>query len=247
MIAAPDLTEVKLTREAAVARLTFARPTSLNALSPDLISQALAATESVAASDARVLVLAGEGRSFSAGVDLKSTAQNPDFRGEAVRRFSDEARRLAVLFETMPQVVIARVAGHCFTGGLELALACDLIVAAEDAVFCDTHAKLGMRPGWGLSQRLPRRIGQMRAREMSFTARRVGAAEALALGLVLEVAPLVELDARIEALATAIIANDAAAIAAYKTLYRACETHTLDDGLAFEATTRFPRKIPSQT
>jgi enoyl-CoA hydratase/carnithine racemase len=236
------LTEVRLTQDGPIARLTLARPQSLNALSPELISQALAAAEAVAASDARVLVVTGEGRSFSAGVDLKTTAQNPEFRGEAVRRFSDEARRLALLFETMSQVVIARVTGHCFTGGLELALACDLIVAADDAVFCDTHARLGMRPGWGLSQRLPRRIGQMRAREMSFTARRVGAAEAKALGLVLEVAPLAELDARIEALASAIVANDVASIAAYKTLYRASETHTLDEGLAFEATTRFPRK-----
>jgi enoyl-CoA hydratase/carnithine racemase len=143
---------VRLSRDGAVARLTFTRPQSLNALSPQLIDEALRAVQEVAASDARVLVVAGEGRSFSAGVDLKAAAA-PEFRGEAARRFSEQARELARLLETMPQATIARVTGHCFTGGLEIALGCDFIVASSDAVFCDTHARLGLRPGWGLSQR----------------------------------------------------------------------------------------------
>ena len=239
------LTTVRLERNGSVARLTFARPGSLNALSPTLISEALLVAQTVAASDARVMIVAGEGRSFSAGVDLKATAGDPDFHGEAARRFSEEARELAKLLETMPQATIARVTGHCFTGGLEIALACDLIVAADDAIFCDTHAKLGLRPGWGLSQRLPRRIGAMKAREVSFTARRVSAGEALAMGLVLDVVPLEGLDARIEALAAAICEMEPVSIGAYKTLYRASETHTLDDGLAFEASARFPR--PNRT
>src|SRR5271169_4568714 len=99
---------VRFSREGAVARLTFARPHQLNALSPRLIEEALQITEAVAASDARVLVLAGEGKSFSAGVDLKAAAAT-GFGGEAARKFSDQARQLVRLLETMPQATIARV------------------------------------------------------------------------------------------------------------------------------------------
>jgi enoyl-CoA hydratase/carnithine racemase len=235
-----ELSCVRFARNGEVARLTFARPQSLNALSPQLIDEALRVAQAIAVSDVRVLVVAGEGRSFSAGVDLKATA-DPAFRGEPARRFSEQARELARLLETMPAATIARVTGHCFTRGLEIALGCDLIIAAHDAIFSDTHAKLGLRPGWGLSQRLPRRIGAMKARELSFTARRVEAAEALALGLVTDVVRLAQLDQRIDALAAAIVANDPASIAAYKALYRASETMGLEEGLAFEATARFPR------
>jgi enoyl-CoA hydratase len=231
---------VRFSREGAVARLTFSRPHQLNALSPRLVEEALQIVEAVASSDARVLILAGEGKSFSAGVDLKAAAAT-GFGGEAARKFSVQARQLVRLLETMPQATIARVTGHCFTGGLEIALGCDFIVAADDAIFCDTHAKLGLRPGWGLSQRLPRRIGTLRAKEMSFTARRVSAREALVIGLVLDVVRLESLDSRIAELADGIVAMEPTSITAYKELYRAAETHTLDDGLEYEATARFPR------
>ena len=248
---AEPLACVRFSRDAWVARLTFARPKSLNALSPQLIDEALRVVESVAASDARVLILAGEGKSFSAGVDLKATA-SPDFRGDVARQFSVKARHLVRLLETMPQATIARVTGHCFTGGLEVALGCDFIIASDDAIFCDTHAKLGIRPGWGLSQRLPRRIGVMKAKEMSFTARRVLAAEALAMGLVLDVVRLAALDEHVNRLATTIADMEPTSIAAYKTLYRASETLTLDGGLDYEANARFPRsgrplRLPEKT
>jgi len=237
---AEALTCVRYSRDGEVARLTFARPESLNAFSPRLIEEALNVTEAVAVSDARVMIVAGEGRSFSAGVDLKAAAAT-NFGGDAARKFSVQARQLARLLETMPQATIARVTGHCFTGGLEIALGCDFIVASDDAIFCDTHAKLGLRPGWGLSQRLPRRIGTLRAKEMSFTARRISAREALVIGLVLDVVSLDSLDSRIAELADAIVAMEPTSIAAYKALYRAAETHTLDHGLEYEATARFPR------
>ena len=230
-----DLQQVRFRREGEVAVLTLARPQALNALSPTLIAEALRIVEAAAASDARVLVIEGEGRSFSAGVDLKAVTA-PDYTPDVRKAFSENARRLCVLLESMPQPVIARVTGHCFTGGLELALACDFILASDDAVFCDTHAKLGMHSGWGLSQRLPRRIGPQRARELSFTARRVSAAEAVQLGLILDAVPADRLDARVAALVEAILPNSADAVAAYKTLYRKAQTTTLDEGLAFEAT-----------
>ena len=231
--------EVRLDRDGPIARLVFARPQALNALSPTLIAEALQVAEDVATSDARVLIVAGDGKAFSAGVDLKAST-SADYTRDVARRFSEQARALALRFETMPQAAIAQVQGYCFTGALELALGCDLIVAADDTVFCDTHGKLGLRPGWGLSQRLPRRIGGQRAREMSFTARRIGAEEAVRIGLALEAVPRAALDARVRELALQIAEMNPDSIAAYKALYRAAEAG-LDEGLAFETSYRRPR------
>ena len=235
--------QVQYAREGHVAHLTFNRPRQLNALSPILIEEALDLAKDIAESDARVLIISGRGKSFSAGVDLKAVSI-PGYTRETAKRFSEQARELACLFETMKQATIAQVSGYCFTGGLELALACDLIVASNDAVFCDSHAKLGLRPGWGLSQRLPRRIGVMRAKEMSFTGRRVTAAEAASMGLILESLPAWGLQGRIAELADQIALSSANSIAAYKALYRRAQTLGLDDGLAFETEFRGPR--PSQ-
>lgn len=235
-----EYSQIRVSVDGAVARLWFARPDSLNALSPTLLAESLDATRRIAASDGRVLVIGGEGdKAFSAGLDLK-VVTSPDYTPETGKRLSDDARALARLFETMPQVTIARVHGYCFTGGLELALGCDLIVAAEEANFVDTHAKIGIRPIWGLSQRLPRRIGSQRAREMSFTARKVGGREAADIGLAMTAVPLAELDRHIDALAASITANSRDAVAAYKHLYRIAENYPLDHGLDYEAVADLP-------
>lgn len=233
-------TQISLDCSGPIARLNFERPESLNALSPTLLKEALDAARKVASSDARVLIVSGAGeKAFSAGLDLKVITA-ADYTPEVGRLLSDDARALARLFETMPQVTIARVQGYCFTGGLELALGCDLIVASENAAFLDTHAKLGIRPIWGLSQRLPRRIGGQRAREMSFTARRIGAGEAVEIGLALKAVPAGELDAAIDELAGTIAGNSRDAVAAYKHLYRAAENMPLDQGLDYEAIADLP-------
>ena len=235
-----QLTEVGFRREGEVAYLTLRRPEQLNALSPTLIGEALAVVKDVADTDARVLVLSGEGKAFSAGVDTKIGLSDA-FTPEVSKRFSEEARELIVQLETIPQVTIAKVRGYCFTGGLEVALGCDLMYASDDAEFCDTHAKIGLRPGWGLSQRLPQRIGVMRAREMSYTGRRVSAQEALRIGLVTDVAPADQLDARVEEAVKQIVANKWYSIANYKALYRASQNHGLDEGMGYEAAYQAPR------
>jgi enoyl-CoA hydratase len=229
---------VVFSRTGEIARLTFNRPDKLNALSSDLISKALEISEAVVHSDARVLIVSGAGRAFSAGVDLKAVS-SPSYGPEDAKRFSDNARRLALCWEAAPQAVIAKVSGYCFTGGLELALACDFILAAENAMFSDTHAKLGLRPGWGLSARLPRRIGVQRARELSFTARRVSAKEAVNMGLILDAIPADDLEDRVLALANQIIANSRGSIAAYKDLYVMSQNLPLDQGLKFEARSNY--------
>jgi enoyl-CoA hydratase/carnithine racemase len=229
-----DLKQVLFDVDGPRATLTFNRPDQLNALSPTLIAEALAVSKHVAGRpDIRVMIVRGNGRAFSAGVDLKAL-QSPEFAGETAASFGPNARELALTWETMPQPVIARVAGYCFTGGLEIALGCDFIVCSDDSQFCDTHAKLGFVPAWGLAARLARRIPLQNAKEMSYTARRVGAAEAKALGLVLDSVPIDQLDARVDALADSIVQLSGGSVAAYKDLYRRAQNSFLDQGVAHE-------------
>jgi enoyl-CoA hydratase/carnithine racemase len=114
---------------------------------------------------------------------------------------------------------ICRIQGHCYTGGLELALGCDLLVAGASARFGDTHAQWGLVPVWGMSVRLPERVGRSRARELSYTARRIDAATAKAIGLVDRCVPDDELDATVAALAAELVAASPGSQRIYKRLY----------------------------
>jgi enoyl-CoA hydratase/carnithine racemase len=228
------------TRDDAVVTLTLSRPAALNAITPGMLVDLGDALEAVAADRAvRVVVLTGEGRAFSSGVDLKSLDGAP-LPGGAVGDLLDvPARRVLDLLTTMPQLAVAKVNGHCFTGALELVLACDLVVAADEATFGDTHATWGLRPTWGMSQRLPRLVGVTRARELSYTARRFSGTEAAAWGLAARSVPRDELDAAVAALVEQVLRNSAGALAAYKDLYRAALGGDLTTGLAYEASTTY--------
>src|SRR5690606_10846676 len=157
-----------------LAVLTLNRPEVLNALSPALFVELRSHLDALASATDRIgcVMLAARGRSFSAGNDLKAIQA-----GETAPSRHFQAETLDAL-EQLPQPVIAAVQGHCYTGALELALACDLIVAAEDAKFADTHGRWGMSPTWGMSQRLPRRIGLTAAKAMMFSGRVVSGGEA---------------------------------------------------------------------
>jgi len=234
-----DTAQIRVERDGAIGRLSFARPASLNAITPILLEEAIQAIDELAVDDSvRVIVLSGEGRAFCAGVDLK-VMSSPGITGDDIERFNVLARRFTARIEAIAQPVIARIHGACMTGGLEIALACDLMIVADEAMFGDTHASLGLYPKWGLSQRLPRRIGDQRARELSYTGRRIDGREAAAIGLALRSVPMAELDAAVDALASSIARNSAGAVAAYKALFREAQQRTLDDGLAFEAAARF--------
>jgi enoyl-CoA hydratase len=237
---ADDFTQIEFRREGAAAYISLNRPDKLNAITPTLVNECIAATEQVAAdSDARVLVVSGNGgRAFSAGVDIK--ANTLDVQGsDALKQYSARARQLIGLWETMPQITIARIDGYCFTGGLELALGCDLLVCSDRSQFCDTHAKLGFKAGWGLARRLAQRIGVQRAKEMSYTARRVSAEEALRIGLVIDAVPAEALDARVASLIEQMAANSAGSLAAYKDLYYQGQNHLFEDGLNFEYNAKY--------
>jgi enoyl-CoA hydratase/carnithine racemase len=199
-----------------VAVLTLNRPEKLNALSPELFLELRAYVDVLAGEgeQTRCVVLKGAGRSFSAGADIGAlkagvVTADRELRSETVERVGQ-----------LPQAVIAAVHGHCYTGGLELALAADLIIAAADTKFCDTHAKLGIVPRWGLSARLPRRVGLAVAKRLSFTAEVVDVQEALRIGLCDEVVPLQHLQDAAMRCAEKIAGNAAASIAAIKHLYQ---------------------------
>lgn len=166
--------------------LTLNRPAAMNALSRALRRALAEAIRALAADPAtRVLILAGAGRAFCAGLDLKELASGGDAPALDAAALDDPVQALGAF----PGPVIAAVNGAAVTGGFELALACDILLAAEEARFADTHVRVGVLPGWGLSQRLPRLVGPGRAKEMSLTGNPIGARTAEAWGLVNRVLP----------------------------------------------------------
>jgi enoyl-CoA hydratase len=227
---------------AGVVTITFNRPDALNALTPALLQETADALRNVEGrSDISAVVITGAGRAFSAGVDLKALKdQGLDLsEGNVGDELNKTAREVQSLLETIPQATIAKVNGFCFTGGVELMLACDIIVVAEEAKFGDTHAKLGLRPTWGMTQRLPMRVGMMRAKELSFTARTFDGIEAARIGLALEAVPLSDLDHFVKQLCDSICQNSGGSIAAYKDLYRTADNKGLAEGLEYEMKTDY--------
>lgn len=224
-----------------IATITLHRPEALNAITPEMLEaldQAL--TEADEDPDVRVVILTGTGRAFSAGVDLKALGGRDIADGIVGDILDQPARRVTHRLSTMGTVSIAKVNGHCFTGALELALACDLMVTAEEAKLGDTHAKFGLRPTWGMSQRLPRAVGRARARELSMTARVFSGTEAAEMGMACRSVPAAEIDEVVAGLAALIAGNSAGSLAAYKDLYAVSEQLGLDDGLAYEYRTTYP-------
>jgi enoyl-CoA hydratase len=223
-----------------VATVTLNRPEALNAITVGMLDELRQAFAELAADrSVRVVVLTGEGRAFSAGLDLKAL-QGLSLSGGAVGDLLDvPARELIDRIRTMDAVVIAAVNGFCFTGALELALSVDLVVAAEEAVFGDTHAKFGLRPSWGMSQRLPNAVGQARAALLSYSGRRFTGREACDWGLAALAVPRADLDRTVAELAGEIAANSPGSLAAYKDLFRARERLGVDGGIAYEAATGY--------
>ncbi len=229
-----------------IAHIQLNRPDVLNALSPALVLELKHAFE-VAAEDDKVsvIILSGAGRAFSAGVDLKE--MNESIQGG---KFSQDEILKAGLelinnIQTMPKVCIAMVHGFCFTGALELALAFDLMYVADDTKLGDTHTKWGILPKWGMSQRLPQKVGIMKAREMSFTAKAITGKEAEQYGMANKSLPAENLNDYVFDIAKAIAGNSLQAVAAFKHLYHQGSHTTLQEGLKTEAA--FEKDITDRT
>ncbi len=183
-------------RDEGVATVTLNRPQVKNAMSRALLKQLEITFDELAGDPGvEVMIITGAGGdAFSAGLDLK---EMPQAEGLAAAAFIEEMIRTIRdpinALRRFDRPVIGAINGVAITGGLELALNCDILLASENARFADTHTKVGVPPGWGMSQLLPRAVGIRKAKEMSFTGRLVSAREALQWGLVNQVFPLAEL------------------------------------------------------
>lgn len=213
-----------------LAILTLNRPEALNALSPALFEELRTQVDALAGQIDTVgcVILCGAGRSFSAGNDLRAIEN-----GERAPSQHFQAETLDAI-EALPQPVIAAVQGHCLTGSLELALACDLLITAESAKLADTHGKWSMTPTWGMSQRLPRRIGLIAAKELMFSGRTVSGAEAVTLGLANQCVADATLMETAESMARSFLKNSWHTLRADKMLVNQGQRYTLAEGLAFE-------------
>jgi enoyl-CoA hydratase len=207
-----------------VRTITLNRPESRNALSTALRSRFFAALRDAEADDSvDVVIFTGADPVFCAGLDLKelgNTTELPD---------------ISPKWPPMSKPVIGAVNGAAVTGGLELALYCDILIASERARFADTHARVGLLPTWGLSVRLPQKVGVGMARRMSLTGDYLSAADALRAGLVTEVVPHEQLLPAARAIAASIVGNNQKAVRALLESYHRIDEDGTGSGLWLEA------------
>jgi len=216
-------------------RITLNRPQAMNALTPAMLKELKSAVlEAGKDVDVKVIVLTGAGRAFCAGVDLKALGDHKLVNGMVGDFLDVPARELIDAIRSVGSPVICLVNGFCFTGALEIMLACDIVIASDDAKIGDTHAKWGLRPTWGMSARLPRRVGYLKAKEMSFTAEAITGKEAERIGLINVAVPADRLEEALQVMAKKIMGNSPQSIAAYKKLYNSNESLTLDKSLELE-------------
>lgn len=223
--------------EGEVCVLTLNRPESLNALDTATFEALDAHFFDLEAQADTIgcVVLRGSGRAFCAGADLKAMAGvtvDPRFKPGIVERLAN-----------LPQPVIAAVHGVCYTGGLEMALACDMIMADTTARFADTHGKWGLIGAWGMSQRLPRRIGPSAAKRMMFSAQPVDGVEAHRLGLVDMLAEAGGLDAMVMDFAAQVATNSRYTNLYVKRALAATEGMSIGAALQWEAE-NYPGRSP---
>lgn len=208
--------------------LTLNRPEKLNALDTQTFKELNAHLEDLVRQTEQIgcVVLCGAGRAFCAGMDLNVVtreAEPPGFKPGVIDRLA-----------RLPQPVIVAVQGACYTGGLELALTGDFILADETARFADTHGKWGLVATWGIFQRLSRRTGRASAKRMMMTSRIVGAAEAREIGLVDDVTKEGELDALVAGFAAEILGNSWHVNFTAKRFMRETDGMRLEDALVYE-------------
>ena len=213
-----------------VTTLLLNRPDKLNALNVALFEDLETHVNAIAADTDNVgcVVLRGAGKCFSAGHDLSDIVA-----GEKLPRPNYQSHVIKAL-ANLPQPVITAVHLHCFTGALELALAGDVILCSENARFGDTHAKFALTPIWGMSQRLPRRIGRARAMDMMMTARTVKGPEAADIGLANHCYADDVFDAQVAAYCQSVLENSWFSLRANKKLLDDTNGMSLDAGLAHE-------------
>lgn len=214
-------------QQGGVAIITLNRPKAYNALSRALSDGIVDCLQKAENEDSvKVIILTGNGKAFSAGVDLKELTNNPEVLKD------DTALINAITSRKKP--MIGAINGFTMTGGLELALNCDFLYACENAIFADTHCKVGIMPTWGMSQKLPRLIGYGRAKEMSLSSRKIDAQTALSWGLVNRVFPADQLLEEAIKLATEIAGNNDTVVKGMKSLIDNGRNMSLEKAMAYE-------------
>jgi enoyl-CoA hydratase len=215
-----------------VAWITLNRPDKLNALNRDVFQQLGVALDRLEASpDAVVGILHGAGRAFAAGADIQDYV---DISVHAYRAFMDVGRAVSDRIASLRKPVIAAVQGFALGGGFELVLACDLVIASDNSRFGLPETKLGLVPGGGGTQRLPRLVGRMRATELLITGRFLTADEAQSWGIVNEVVPKTDLLERAGALAASVGAQAPEAVSTIKRIVREGADAPLPTALSLE-------------
>ncbi|MCV7239446.1 enoyl-CoA hydratase [Mycolicibacterium celeriflavum] len=213
-----------ITTQDRVRTLTLNRPQARNALSADLRRRFYRALGDAQGDDAvDVVIVTGTDPVFCAGLDLKElgdTTELPD---------------ISPKWPPMTKPVIGAINGAAVTGGLEIALYCDVLIASEQARFADTHARVGLLPTWGLSVRLPQKVGVGMARRMSLTGDYLSAEEALRTGLVTQVVPHAELMPTARQVAASIVGNNQRAVRALLASYHRIDEAQTNEGLWIEA------------
>ena len=223
-----------LEKKNGIATITLNRPDTMNAMDEALWNELMAALDEIEKDDSlNVVILTGAGRAFSAGRDLPGVLAGREWpagkRAEALENFS--------------KPVIAAVNGYCFTGAFEMAMCADIVIAAENAVFADTHTRFGIIPGGGQTQRLPRQIGPKKAKELLFTGDTISAQEAERIGIVNKVVPAEKLTEAALEMAGKILKNIPETIRATKSLINRGLQVDYQTGLSMEAETHTGKPI----
>lgn len=217
-----------------VGLLELNRPEKFNCIGTGLVNALDAALTRFEGDKAvRVILIAGAGKNFCTGADLEELSTLPRSR-EALAAFLANGHRVMRRLEDSALPVIAAVHGLCLAGGLELAMSCDIVFAAETARFGDQHARYGLIPGFGGTQRLPRQVGLRRALDLMYSARWLSAEEAFSWGLVNTIVPDAELRDAAFSYARDVAKKSRPGLAAMKSLSRRGLETSLDDGLKLE-------------
>lgn len=241
MIDSPNET-VRVAENGGVCTITLNRPDALNALDQDMIDALVAVTDAARDDDAtRVIVLDGAGDHFMAGGDIRAFKgwldDEPDREklGPMMEGFVHGVHPIIRNLRAMPKPVVASISGSAAGFGMSLLLACDLAVAADNAVFTLAYCHIGQSPDGGSTYGLPRTVGMKRAFEIAYLGDRFGAADALAMGLVNRVAPVAEMEAAVGKLAARLAAGPGRAYANTKALLNASLHNGLEDQMSAEA------------
>lgn len=227
------MAKVILSQQGYVALVTINRPEAMNALNVEVIEELIDAFDMIDVDNTRCVILTGaDVRAFVAGADIAAMA---NMSSEEARAFAELGHELMETIEYFPMPVIAAVNGYALGGGCELAMACDIRIASENAVFGQPEVGLGITPGFGGTQRLPRLIGSMSvAKELLYTGRNVRSDEALRIGLVSAVHPQESLLDEVWKIANRISANAPIAVENAKTSVNATMELGLEEGIELE-------------